>query len=73
MRIGIDAMGGDNAPVETVKGAVEAAREYGVEVVLVGKPEAIEAELAKSDTSGLQLPIEPAASVIFAKVHGCMG
>jgi glycerol-3-phosphate acyltransferase PlsX len=64
MRIGLDAMGGDHAPVETVKGAIEAAREYGVEVVLVGQPEAIKAELAKGDTSGLSLPIELAASVI---------
>ncbi|HYO50817.1 MAG TPA: phosphate acyltransferase PlsX [Chloroflexia bacterium] len=64
MRIGLDAMGGDHAPVETVKGAIEAAREYGVEVVLVGQPDAIKAELAKGDTSGLSLPIEPAASVI---------
>ena len=69
MRIGIDAMGGDNAPVETVAGAVEAAREYGIEVVLVGKPEAIEAELAKSDTAGLRLPIEAAASVIPMDEH----
>lgn len=64
MRIGLDAMGGDRAPQEIVAGAVEAAREYGVEVVLVGKPEAIQAELAKADVSGLKLPIEPAASVI---------
>ena len=69
MRIGLDAMGGDNAPVETVAGAIEAAREYGIEVVLVGKPEAIEAELAKSDISGLRLPIEAAASVIPMDEH----
>ncbi|MDQ6694144.1 MAG: phosphate acyltransferase PlsX [Chloroflexota bacterium] len=64
MRIAIDAMGGDSAPAETVAGAIQAAREYGVEVVLVGMPDAIKAELAKADTAGLQLPIEPAASVI---------
>ena len=69
MRIGLDAMGGDNAPLETVKGAVDAAREYGIEVVLIGKPEAIEAELAKSDTAGLRLPIEAAASVIPMDEH----
>ncbi len=64
MRIALDAMGGDNAPEETVKGAIEAAREYGIEVALVGQPEAIRAELAKGDTAGLKLPVEPAASVI---------
>src|SRR4051812_47117695 len=69
MRIALDAMGGDNAPGETVKGAIEAAREYGLEVVLVGRPEAIRAELAKGDTSGLSLPIELAASVIPMDEH----
>src|SRR5438876_9185821 len=69
MRIALDAMGGDNAPGETVRGAIEAAREYGVEVVLVGKPEVVEGELAKGDTSGLRLPIEPAGSVIPMDEH----
>ena len=69
MRIALDAMGGDHAPGEMVAGAVQAAREYGVEVVLVGKPEAIEAELAKANTGGLLLPIEPAASVIPMDEH----
>lgn len=69
MRIALDAMGGDHAPAEMVAGAVEAAREYGIEIVLVGKPEAIQAELAKANTSGLKLPIEPAASVIPMDEH----
>lgn len=37
MRIIIDAMGGDNAPFEIVKGAVDAQREFGVDVTLVGR------------------------------------
>ena len=36
MKIIIDAMGGDNAPLEIVKGAIEAQKELGVELVLVG-------------------------------------
>ncbi|MDR3563855.1 MAG: phosphate acyltransferase PlsX [Negativicutes bacterium] len=36
MRVAIDAMGGDFAPAEIVLGAVEAAREYDCEIVLVG-------------------------------------
>ena len=36
MKIIIDAMGGDNAPEEIVKGAAEAAKEFGVDIVLVG-------------------------------------
>jgi phosphate acyltransferase len=69
MRIALDAMGGDNAPGETVRGAIDAAREYGLEVVLVGNPDAIQAELAKGDTSGLSLPVEPATSVIPMDEH----
>jgi len=69
MKIALDAMGGDFAPVETVQGAVLAAREYGIEIVLVGKPDVLRAELAKSDTSGLSLTIEPAASVIPMDEH----
>lgn len=69
MKIALDAMGGDNAPLETVKGAIDAAREYGVEIVLVGQPDAIEAELARESASGLKLTIEPAASVIPMDEH----
>ena len=68
-KIAIDAMGGDDAPSEIVKGAIEAAREYGIEIVLVGQPDAIRAELAKGDTAGLSLTIEPAASVIPMDEH----
>lgn len=41
MRIIVDAMGGDNAPQAPVQGALQAIREYGVEVVLVGRGEDI--------------------------------
>lgn len=59
-RIALDAMGGDNAPAETVAGAVDASSR-GVEVVLVGHPEALETELAKN---GTRLPIVDALEVI---------
>ena len=36
MRIAVDAFGGDNAPDEVIKGAADAVKEYGVEVVLTG-------------------------------------
>ncbi|MEB3288143.1 MAG: phosphate acyltransferase PlsX [Vampirovibrionales bacterium] len=62
--IAVDAMGGDHAPRETVKGAVLAAREYGVKILLVGKPEAIQAELDKQDVSGLKLEIQAASEVV---------
>lgn len=44
----LDAMGGDYAPVETVKGAIEAVNENkGVKVILAGKEEDIKRELSK--------------------------
>jgi glycerol-3-phosphate acyltransferase PlsX len=64
MRIVLDAMGGDHAPEVAVEGGVMAAREYGIEVVLVGPQEVIEAELAKHDTVGLSLPVVHASQVI---------
>ncbi len=36
MRIVVDAMGGDNAPESTVKGAIMAKKEFGVDIILVG-------------------------------------
>lgn len=46
MRIAIDAMGGDDAPRVTVLGAVEAVKERGYEILLVGDSARIEAELS---------------------------
>ncbi|MGL4651718.1 MAG: phosphate acyltransferase PlsX, partial [Caldilineaceae bacterium] len=64
MNIALDVMGGDNAPAEVVLGAVEAAREYGITVSLVGKPDIIRTELSRHKTTGLRLPIVPASQVI---------
>ena len=41
MRILVDAMGGDNAPDQIALGAIQAAKDFGCEVVLVGRGEAI--------------------------------
>jgi glycerol-3-phosphate acyltransferase PlsX len=46
-RIAVDAMGGDAGPAVNVEGAVAAAREFGLEVVLVGDRTAIERELGR--------------------------
>lgn len=64
MKIAVDAMGGDNAPEEIVKGAVEAARTLGVEIVLVGTKDAVEAELAKANAADLPVTIVEATEVI---------
>ena len=58
MKIAVDAMGGDFAPDEIIKGSVLGAREHGVGIILVGPEELIRAELAKYDTSGLDIEIE---------------
>ena len=58
MKIAVDAMGGDFAPDEIIKGSVLGAREHGVGIILVGPEELIRTELAKYDTSGLDIEIE---------------
>ena len=55
MRIIVDAMGGDNAPQEIVKGAVRARKELGVDVTLVGKIEEIKACLSGEDETAYEL------------------
>ena len=64
MRIILDGMGGDNAPEEIVKGAVEAAKEIEDEIIIVGEPEAIEKQLKKCKYKGEQISIVPAREVI---------
>ncbi|MDM9385108.1 phosphate acyltransferase PlsX [Chlorogloeopsis sp. ULAP01] len=62
-RIAIDAMGGDNAPGEIVAGALRAREELGVEVLLVGDPQRIEAALPAKINVG-QVQIVPAEDAI---------
>ena len=55
MRIIVDAMGGDKAPQEIVKGAVRARKELGVDITLVGKVEEIRACLAGENEADYEL------------------
>jgi glycerol-3-phosphate acyltransferase PlsX len=64
MKIVLDAMGGDNAPEATVAGAVQAAREFSLAIILVGREDVISQELAKHDTVGLDLSVVHAQSVV---------
>ena len=41
MKVIVDAMGGDNAPLEILKGARKAADKFGAEILLAGKEETI--------------------------------
>ena len=47
MKIILDAMGGDHAPLAPVDGAIQAAEKLGVEVVLTGQPDAIQSALTQ--------------------------
>jgi len=64
IKIAVDAMGGDFAPGEIVKGSVQAARESGVDIILVGVKSDIEAELAKIDTANLPIRLVEASEII---------
>lgn len=63
-RIAVDAMGGDFGPSVVVPGALHAARENGLSLLLVGDPAQIEAELAKHNTKDLSIEVVPASQVV---------
>ncbi len=83
MKIIVDAMGGDNAPLEILKGSVLAEKEYGVDLVLVGDKDKINecavnnkidlknAEIV--DTKGVILMTDDAKSVLKEKADSSMG
>jgi len=64
MKLVLDAVGGDHAPVETIAGAIDFARESNHSVILVGPEEIIWQELKKHDTTGLDLPVVDAPEMI---------
>src|SRR5512144_2513315 len=64
MRVAVDAMGGDNAPVVEVEGAVSAAREFGIPVILVGDTAKLRQELEKYDIKGLDIGLQHASEVV---------
>ncbi len=53
MKIAVDAFGGDNSPNAVIEGAVQAVREYGVEIILTGDKEKIISRFAE-----LSLPMD---------------
>ncbi|MBI3589912.1 MAG: phosphate acyltransferase PlsX [Candidatus Melainabacteria bacterium] len=62
--IAVDAMGGDHAPVEIVHGAYLAAKEFGINVQLIGVKDLLEKELKKYDAFNLPIQIIHADDVI---------
>lgn len=57
MKIAVDAFGGDNAPLSVIRGAHDAAREYGVNIILTGDKDIIEKCAAdnKIDLAGIEI------------------
>jgi len=64
MRIAVDAMGGDHAPLVNVDGAVAAAREHGIASLLVGRTAELERLLGDSGYRGDKIEIVEAPEVV---------
>src|SRR5215467_10126293 len=58
-------MGGDLAPKAAVEGGVLAARDFGIEVILVGDRELVARELAEHDVAGLKISVDHAPEVVL--------
>lgn len=64
MKIAIDVMGGDNAPRAIVEGSIQALREYGVELYLVGLKSEIEKYLGEEELKNPKITIVEASEII---------
>jgi glycerol-3-phosphate acyltransferase PlsX len=64
LKIAVDGMGSDNAPHSEVEGAVAAAREYNVQVLLVGRKETLSGLLKEKGGDGLPIEVHHASEVV---------
>src|SRR5688572_31613269 len=69
-RIVVDAMGSDNYPVPDVQGALTAAREYGVEIILVGDASKIQPVLDSCNIGNLPVRVVHASETLTMKDKG---
>ena len=69
MKIIIDAMGGDNAPLAPVMGAFQAAKDFGAQIVLVGQGEAILKVMTEQGISDLPQGVEIANADEVVDMH----
>ena len=69
MKIIIDAMGGDNAPEQIVLGALQSAKEFGVQIVLVGRGEEILASMRARGWDTLPDGVEIANAEDIVDMH----
>ena len=70
MRIVLDAMGSDQFPDPDVEGAVMAAREYGVEIILVGDEKVVGPALAAQNADGLKIKLVHAPEMLAMEDKG---
>jgi len=64
MKIALDAMGGDHGPAPCIEGAMQAAKEFDVEVILVGDETALKRECARLGVTDPRLSIRHAPQVV---------
>ncbi|HEU4751551.1 MAG TPA: phosphate acyltransferase PlsX [Armatimonadota bacterium] len=64
MKIAVDAMGGDLAPAAAVDGALTASREFGLEILLVGRPGDVKPLLDKRGGGGPRIELVEASEVV---------
>jgi len=64
MRIIVDAMGGDHAPDEIIKGSIEAVQEYGINLVLVGQEKVIKEKLSEYNAPADRFELVDAEEII---------
>jgi glycerol-3-phosphate acyltransferase PlsX len=69
-RIVVDAMGSDNYPKPDVEGAVMAAREYGVEIILVGDEAQVQSVLGAQDVGNLRIRVVHAPEMLTMEDKG---
>jgi len=62
--VALDAMGGDHAPAAPVQGAVEAARQYGVQVLLVGREAVLRRQLSRLGGAPVGVDVVDAPEVV---------
>ncbi len=69
MKIILDAMGGDNAPEAPVLGAIDAAKQFGCQITLVGRGEEILSVLKKNNIADLPKGLEIANAEDVVDMH----
>ncbi len=70
MKIIIDAFGGDNAPLEIIKGAIDAQNEFGIDIIFTGRQDVIKSVANDNKIDISKAQIVDAPDVITMEEHG---